>query len=71
MYVYIDMRKKESVSATDLKALSEATGINYHTLVYYLRGRDYYQQHYWFIVVRIREHHKSKRKFNVKSKDSF
>lgn len=61
MFVYVDMLKNESVSATDLKALSRATGINYNTLVYYLRGKDFYRQHYHFIVLRIKEHHKSKR----------
>lgn len=61
MFAYIDIVNKKSVSATDLKALSRATGINYHTLVYYLRDKDFYMQHYSFIVVRIKEHHKSKR----------
>jgi hypothetical protein len=46
MFIFIDHVKEESYTATDLKALAKAVGINYHTLVYHLRDKNYHSTNY-------------------------
>jgi hypothetical protein len=46
MFIFIDHIKEESYTASDLKGLAKIIGINYHTLVYHLRDKDYYSTNY-------------------------
>jgi hypothetical protein len=43
MFVLIDKKEKEVYLSNSKKRISEESGLNYHTLVYYLRNTDFYE----------------------------
>ena len=74
MFIFIDHEKEESFTASDLKGLAKVVGINYNTLVYHLRDKNYYSTNYnrsngYTLCRCVNEHIKSARNpYKYKSK---
>jgi hypothetical protein len=43
MYVFINKITQECYLSASKKVISKQSGVNYHSLVYYLRKHDYYE----------------------------